>query len=242
MTAFWASVSLAWRAVMRAPSFRWCALGGAVLATLSGSLLHGFLVFEDRHSRVELVASTLHLWTVVCGCLIVPPRLFLLGRRRGEESGVFDPNIPFVDVTARGTGVFLAYATATALLGVAGWIAIVATGGDPSGLAAVAAAELLFGAVLLSGALALSQIGTTLSATAATVAWFILGTIKHTAGDGGAVRWAAAWIPDFVLLQPTVDSDTSPWTIAYGGALIALHLGVGAALGRLRGAGRPARL
>ncbi len=241
MKPFIGSAIIGWRAVLRANSFRWCALGGIALATLSGCFFAGFLVFEDKHTRVELVASTLHLWTVVCICLVVPPRLVAIARRRGEEGGVFDPNIMFLDVAVRGLGVFAAYAMTTAALAVAGWIGISASGGQAPGLLHVTAAELLFGGILLSGAIAVSQIGTALATTCVTVGWLLLGTAKHL-GDPGPLRWAVAWVPDFALLQPTVDSDTSVWTIAYGGLLIALYIAAGATLARIRSARRPARL
>lgn len=248
MTAYLANASLGWRIAVRAPTFRWTALVMFILSAAAGSLFPSFLFFEDAQTRSELVASNLHLWTVVCACLLVPPLAVRISRQHDHDHGLCHPNLPLSDVAGRFVGLFGAYAAATTMLAIGGYVGIRISGDDAVRLAPLTAAQLLAGGVMIAGVVALSQIGTAAWATFASLVWVGLGTLKHVLGGPGSgvplqsARVLAAWIPDLALLQPTTDSDTSIGTVAYAAALTLFYLVVGGALSTIRPRRRVARL
>lgn len=202
---------------MRNRAFR--VVGGLIIGLgLAGPLLaSSFFFFEEDHTRAEMLASNVFLWSFVFAFLLLPP---MACRTSGHTTPVFNsltPAWPESVVLGRFLGRLAGYlVVALPPLVVAFMTEWIGYSGRVALLLSLTVLQLSLGALLISGVELFAQVGGVLLTSLLALLWFLLGTQKEAILDAlgsilgqpvGAV--GLCWLPDFVLLQIGGPSDPS---------------------------------
>jgi len=218
---------------------------------LAGPLLaSSFFFFEEDHTRAEMLASNIFLWSFAYAFLLLPPMACRTSGRSPEVFSSLAPAPPEAVVVGRYLGRLAAYVgVALPLLGIALLTEWFGFSGHVGLLLPSTVLQLSLGALLISSIELFAQVGGVLLTSLFALLWFLLGTQKGAILNAleptfgvPVVSVGLCWLPDFVLLQIGTRPDAasgSRWPEAgllllYSWLFVGLYLTLASCLLRVR--------
>jgi hypothetical protein len=226
---------LAWRAITRHRPFRIAAPIMILLGASAPALGEAFFFFVADHTRVELPASNIFLWTAGYALLLLPAAGRGVSCRHTSVFGALSPGSTTATVAGRFAGLYAAYCSVCLLLVLLAAVAEAVILNGPVGPLLIACLpQLALGSVLVAAVFLFSQAGGALFTAACGVLWFVLATQKcavlAAVADGPwrvLSQVALAWLPDLGLLRVSPDvirPQQLAQMIGYAALFVALYL------------------
>lgn len=230
--AFQANFLLAWRAVTRNRPYRVAVSAMLALGVGAPALANAFLFFVADHTRVELLASNIFLWSAGFSLLLLPTPAQRISCRGVSSMGVLAPASAAAVVLGRFAGLYAAYLGVSLLLVL---LAVVGNMWLPAGTAgpllATCFPQVALGSILVAGVFLFSQAGGALFTSACGVLLFVLATQKGallaSCGVGlmrSVLAVALVWLPDFGLFRISPEVVFPAELAGYAAVLTGLYL------------------